>query len=122
MLCPLYVSVPHTVQVEDLRDCDAEYDIAGFHGCIVGSTDATHVPLENFCVSLHQAHLGFKSKSTMRTYNLSCNHHRQILHTTAGHPGRWNDKTLIRCNNFMLNLWDGVVNETIDFELRLNKE
>ena len=27
-------------------------------------------------------------------------------------------KTLIRFDNFMLNLWDGVVNETMDFELR----
>ena len=85
----LYGSVPHTV--EELRDCEAEYDIAGFLGCI-GITDATHIPLENVCVSLRQVHLGFKSKSTMWTYNLTCNHRRQILHAMAGHPGRWNDK------------------------------
>ena len=63
--------------------------------------------------------LGFKSKSTMRTYNLTCNHRRQILHTTVGHPDRWNNKTLIRFDSFtMINLWDAVVNETMDFELR----
>jgi DDE superfamily endonuclease len=115
VLYPLYVSVPRTV--EELRDCEAEYEIAGFPGCI-GSTDATHIPLEKVCVSLRQAHLGFKSKSTMRTYNLTCNHRRQILHTTAGHPGRWNDKTLIRFDDFMLDLRNGSVNDMIDFELR----
>ena len=87
VLYPMYVSVPHSVDKE-LRDCKTEYAIAGFPGCI-GSTEATRIPPEKVCVSLRQqAHLGFKSKSTMRTYNLTCNHRRQILHTTAGHPER----------------------------------
>jgi len=101
VLYPTNESVPQTV--EELQDCENEYDIAGFPGCI-GSTDATHIPLEKVCVSLRQAHLGFKSKSTMRTYNLTCNHRRKILHTTSGHPGRWNDKTLVRFDSFMSNL------------------
>ena len=115
VLYPLYVSAPRTV--EELRDCEEEYATAGFPGCI-GSTDATHIPLEKVCFSLRQAHLGGKSKSTMRTYNLTCNHRRQILHTTSGHPGRWNDKTLIRFDSFMSELRDGAMNNTMDFELR----
>ncbi|KAI2492792.1 Plant transposon protein [Fragilaria crotonensis] len=67
---------------------------------------------------LRQAHLGAKSKSTMRTYNLTCNHRRQILHTTSGHPGRWNDKTLIRFDTFMSELRDGGLDDKMDFELR----
>ncbi|KAI2499473.1 Plant transposon protein [Fragilaria crotonensis] len=115
VLYPLYVSAPQTV--EALRDCEKEYNIAGFPGCI-GSNDATNIPLEKVCVLLRQAHLGFKSKSTMRTYNLTCNHRCQILHTTAGHPGRWNDKTLIRFDTFMSELRDGALNDKMDFELR----
>jgi hypothetical protein len=115
VLYPIYVSAPRTV--EELMDCEQEYNIAGFPGCI-GSTDATHIPLKKVCFSLRQAHLGAKSKSTMRTYNLTCNHWRQILHTTSGHPGRWNDKTLIRFDTFMSELRDGGLDDKMDFELR----
>ncbi|KAI2508462.1 Plant transposon protein [Fragilaria crotonensis] len=110
VLYPMYVSTPRTV--EELRECEREYSIAGFPGCI-GSTDATHIPLEKVCMSMRQAHLGHKSKVTMRTYNLTCNHRRKILHTTEGHPARWNDKTLIRFDNFMTELRDGALNENL---------
>ena len=43
MLYPMHVSAPRTE--EELRDCEQEYNLAGFPGCI-GSTDATHIPLE----------------------------------------------------------------------------
>ena len=86
VLYPTYVSVPQTV--EELQDCGNEYNIAGFLGCI-GSTDAAHIPLEKVCVSLRQAHLGFKSKSTIRTYNLS---YKQSSEKNLAHnirPPRW---------------------------------
>jgi hypothetical protein len=62
----------------------------------------------------------FKSKWMMRTYmyNLTCNHRRQILHTTTGHPGRWNDKTSIHFDKFVLELRDGALNNKMDFEVR----
>ncbi len=53
---------------------------------------------------MRQAHLDHKSIVTLRKYNLTCNHRRKILHTTEGHPARWNDKTLIRSDNFMSEL------------------
>lgn len=114
VLYPMYVSAPNTV--EELKDCEREYSIAGFPGCI-GSTDATHIPLEKVFTSMRQSHLGHKGKATMRTYNLTCNHRRKILHTTQGHPARWNDKTLVRFDTFMLELRDGALNEQFDFEL-----
>ena len=40
VLYPKYVSAPKTV--EEFRDCENEYNIAGFPGC----TDATHIPLK----------------------------------------------------------------------------
>jgi hypothetical protein len=111
-----YVYMPQ--MVEELKDCENENNIAGFPGCI-GSTDATHIPLEKVCVSLRQAHLGFKSKRTMRTYYyLTCNHRRKILHTTSGHPGRWIDKTLVRFDLFMSNLCDGAFDDKMEIELK----
>ena len=57
-------------------------------------------------------------ETTSRTYNLTVNHRRQILHTTTGHPGRWNDKTLIRFDTFMADLRDGAFDERINFKLK----
>jgi hypothetical protein len=99
-----YVTMPESIEV--LRECEKAYRIAGFPGCI-GSTDATHIPLDKVAFSLRQAHLGFKNSVTTRTYNLSVNHKRQILNSTTGHPGRWNDKTLVRFDPFVSHLQSG---------------
>jgi hypothetical protein len=56
-LYPKFVTMPSTIK--ELRDCEAEYHKAGFPGCI-GSTDATHIPLEKVSFGLRQAHLGYK--------------------------------------------------------------
>ena len=112
---PLYVKTPNTLQ--DLRACEKEYREAGFPGC-VGSTDATHIPLEKVSFALRQGHLGYKMSCTARTYNLTVNHRRQILHSTTGHPGRWNDKTQVRFDSFMTELQNGALNSTMSFELR----
>ena len=53
--------------------------------------------------------------ATTRTYNLTVNHKREILHTTTGHPGRW--KTLARFDHFLDELRNGGFNEQILFEL-----
>jgi hypothetical protein len=97
-LYPIYVKMPDSIQ--ELKECEMAYKMAGFPGCI-GSTDATHIPLERVAYVDRQNHLGFKSSTTTRTYNLTVNHKRQILHSTTGHPGRWNDKTLVRFDHYM---------------------
>jgi hypothetical protein len=128
VLYPMHVKVPKTLQdlrvkvpktLQDLRACEKEYSAAGFPGC-VGSTDATHIPLEKLSIGLRQGHLGYKMSSTARTYNLTINHRRQILHSTTGHPGRWNDKTLVRFDSFMSELRNGAFDSTMSFELKTN--
>jgi hypothetical protein len=89
--------------IEELRDCEAEYRSTGFPGCI-GRTDATHIPLEKVSFGLRQAHLGYKMSVTTLSYNLTVNHCQKILHITTGHPGCWNDKTLVRFDGFMQQL------------------
>jgi hypothetical protein len=76
-----------------------EMQVAGFHGA-VGSTHATHVVMERCKYALKQYHASPKTKHPARTYNLTINHWRQILSTTAGHPARWNDKTIILFDDF----------------------
>ena len=56
-----YVTLPSTL--DELKECELEYQKAGFHGCI-GSTDATHINIDKLNFGVRQAHLGFKSKET----------------------------------------------------------
>lgn len=44
---------------------------------------------------------GFKISMTTRTFDLTCSHRRQILSTTTVHPGRWNEKTLVKLDDFV---------------------
>jgi hypothetical protein len=109
-----FVVPPSTIQ--ELRECESEYRKAGFPGCI-GSTDATHITLEKVRFGIRQPHLGFKSSQTTRTYNVTVNHRRKILHSTTGHPGRWNDKTLVRFDGLMHQLREGDLNSSMSFNL-----
>ena len=78
-----------------------DYQKWGFPGC-VSSTDATHIALDNCAHHLRHIHKGFKLSLSSRTYNISVNHPRQILHLTSGHPRSW--------NNMMLQRFDEVMN------------
>lgn len=60
-----------------------EFEKAGFPGCI-GSCDCTHIATEKCQYNLKNAHTGRHKKNTTRTFNLTCNHRRRILHTTRG--------------------------------------
>ena len=73
--------------------------IAGFPGCL-GSTDATHILIEKCIHKLRNQHMSKKLPGTACTYNITVNHHWQILSTTTGHPCCWNNKTLILFDTF----------------------
>ncbi len=55
---------------------------------------------------------------TTRTYNLTVNHKRRILNSTTGHPGRSNDKTLVRFDGCVSQLQSGEFNNKLTFELK----
>ncbi len=93
-----------------------EFNLAGFPGC-VGLCDCTHIVTERCEYNLKNNHLGAKSFLTTRTFNLTCNHHRRILHTTNGGPGRWNDQSMVRLDTFVPGICDGTVLNGVDFEL-----
>lgn len=93
-----------------------EFRTAGLPGC-VGSMDATHVALEKCSFRLRQAHLAQKLPHAARTYNIVVNHRRRILSTTHGHPARWNDKSLVKFDPFVMGLKKKQIHQDLAFEL-----
>ena len=93
-----------------------EYSMVGFPGC-VGSCGCTHIVTDWCEYNLKNNHLGAKSSLTTRTFKSTCNHHRRILHTTIGGPGRWNDQSMVRMDSFVSGIRDGIILEDSNFEL-----
>ena len=81
--------------------------IAVYPGCI-GSADATHVIIDKCYRNLKNQNLGGKSSMTTRAFQITVNHRRRILATTAGMPGRWNDKTVVRFDGFINDIYRGL--------------
>jgi len=112
-----WVKVPS--DLAEVEDSMREYAQAGFPGCI-GSSDATHVTLEKCWAKIANMHLGGKSSHTTRAFNITVNHRRRILYTTKGHPGRWNDKTLVQFDRLLRGMREGALLEDIDFRCELS--
>ena len=109
----------HVLTPVDLAEAQsnmAEYAEAGFPGC-VGSSDCTHITTERCEYNPKSNHLGAKSSHTTRTFNLTCNHRRQILHTTHGGPGHWNGMTMVRFDTFLTDIRAGRILTGNQFEL-----
>ena len=93
-----------------------EYHRARFPGC-VGSSDCTHIVTDWCEYNLKNNYLGAKSSLTTWTFSLTCNHHRRILHTTIGGPGRWNDQSMVRMDFFVSGIRDRSILEDVNFKL-----
>ena len=89
---------------------------AGFNGC-VGSSDGTHVPMLKCTQWASNSNKGFKLNVPARTYNVTVDHSRRILHSTTGHPGTWNDKTLILFDEYICGVHGGTVHHDYIFHL-----
>ena len=90
--------------------------MASFDGC-VGSSVGTHIPVLKFSQWANNIHKGFKLNVTARTYNVTVDHSRRILGSTTGHPGTWNDKTLILFDDFICSVNNGKLHEDYEFKL-----
>ena len=99
-----------------VKDQEKVFASAGFDGCI-GSTDATHVPMLKYPHWAHNNHKGFKLSAPARTYNVTVDHSRRILGTTSGHPGTWNDKSLILYDELICQVKKGVIPDNFSFKL-----
>ena len=104
------------VHLAEAQSNMSEYAEVGFPGC-VGSSDCTHIITERCEYNLKNNHLGGKSSQTARTFNLTCNHRRRILHTTRGGPARWSDMTMIWFDSFLTFVRAGSILTNNEFEL-----
>ena len=114
-LYPKWVKRPETP--EEVEDCMSEFKEAGFDGCI-GSADVTHVILEKCSSRLKNQHLGSKSSHTTRAFQIVVNHRRQIIASTVGFPGRWNDQTVVRFDGFVTDIQRGFYLQDNKFTLK----
>jgi hypothetical protein len=108
--------VVHPTNAEEAATYTHEMGIAGFDGC-VGSTDATHVGMERCSYRVANVNTGSKLSMPSRTYNMTVNHRRHILSTTRGHPARWNDKTLVLFDLFVVGIYEGRFLSEVEFNL-----
>ena len=115
-----YVSDP-AIDI-DVSEREKLFKLAGFDGCI-GSCDATHIPMVRCAHWAQNLHKGYKLNFPARTYNVTCDHSRRILGSTPGHPGTWNDKTLILFDELIFQVHDGKIPNDYEFTLlELNKD
>ena len=109
-----YVVTPRNS--EEAASHMVEYEKAGFPGC-VGSCDCTHIATEKCQYNLKNNHTGRNKKATTRTFNLTANYRRRILHSTCGGPGRWNDQTMVTYDGFITGMHEGTELSDVQFQL-----
>ena len=117
-LYPVWVRRPTTD--EEVEDCMSEFTAAGFDGCI-GSADVTHILMEKCHARLKNQNKGAKDAHTTRAYQLVVNHRRQIIASTVGFPGRWNDTSVVRFDDFITDIHRGNYLADNEFILLNNK-
>jgi len=109
-----YVRMP--TAAAECHDHRHEFDMGGLTGAGF-STDATNAIMWRCSHHLKQANMGFKQSHPARSYNMCVNHRRQMLHSTAGHPSRWNDKTLACYDKFLSLVHQGKILSDVQFDL-----
>ena len=108
--------VRHPSTAEEANKHCHEYTMAGFPGCL-GSTDATHVVHLGIPAWLREVHSSHKEGHPARTYNCTVNHRRMALFCTEGHPCTYNDKHLIKLDQFVNGMQVGKILSDRTFEL-----
>ena len=106
----------------DTSQIEKIFRLAGFNGCM-GSSDGTHIGMLCCPSWAFHNHKGFKLAMPSRNYNATVTHWKQILGTTCGHPGTWNDKSLILFDELIQGVHEGKFMAKEEFKLfELNKD
>ena len=109
-----YVLTP--LKTMDVSRIEKLFRIAGFNGCM-GSSDGTHVGLLSCPTWAFHNHKGFKLAVPSRNYNATVTHWKQIMGTTYGHPGTWNDTSVILFDELIQSIYDGKLMADKEFQL-----
>lgn len=94
----------------------SEFQLAGMPGACA-SSDATSIVHKMCSHRIQRVHKGFKTKYPTRTFNLTVNHRREILGSTRGHPGSFNDKTVVMYDDFIMDIKQGHIFSDYEFKL-----
>ena len=100
----------------DMSKFERIFALAGFNGA-VGSSDGTHIGMLSCPCWATNNNKGHKLAVPSRNFNTTVAHTRQILGTTCGHPGTWNDKTLILFDDLIRGVQDGKYLSENEFNL-----
>ena len=65
----------------------------------------------------HNVKNGFKISVPTQTYNVTVDHSCCILNTTMGHPGTWNNKTLVLFDELVCKVRNGDIPDNFEFIL-----
>jgi DDE superfamily endonuclease len=109
-----YVVMPTTTEllIQNMKD----YARLGFHGA-VGSMDATHIASDRIFRGDANLHSGWKLDRPSRSYNITVNNKLKILYSTRGFPAKWNDKTIVRMDDFCISIKASNIGKDITFDL-----
>ena len=91
------------------------FNITGSNG-YYGSSD-THIGLLSCPSQAFNNHKGFKLAVSSINYNATVMYWRQIIGTTFGHPGTWNEKTLILFDELIKSVHNSKIMKDKEFEL-----
>ena len=114
--------VLNSLNTVDTARIEKIFRLAGFNGAM-GSSDGTHIGMLCCPSWAFHNHKGFKLAMPSRNYNATVTHWKQILGTTCGHPGTWNDKSLILFDELIQGVHEGKLMDKEEFKLfELNKD
>eukprot|EP00041_Stephanoeca_diplocostata_P006072 m.74419 g.74419 ORF g.74419 m.74419 type:complete len:485 (-) comp16158_c0_seq21:95-1549(-) len=98
-----YVHAPENE--EQLQKCMKLYEEVGLPGC-VASVDGVHVPWER-CPTEYRSWFVGKSGFPTIAFNVAVSHSGNIMHVDGPHPGTRNDKTIVKCDKFVMDIKNG---------------
>ena len=96
------------------------YSKMGLPGCI-GSADCVHVKWDRCPVELHHLCSG-KEGYPILAYSVTVDHHRRILGATRSNYGARNDKTIVRLDDYIMDVKNEIVHNDIEFDVLINGE
>ena len=114
--------VINALDTTDTSAIEKIFRLAGFNGAM-GSSDGTHIGMLCCPSWAFINHKGFKLAIPSRNYNATVTHWKQILGTTCGHPGTWNDKSIVLFDELIQGVHEGKLLADKEFQLfELNQE
>ena len=93
----------------------AIYEKMGLPGCI-GSTDCVHIKWDRCPVGLTNVCKGKEGYPSL-VYSCTVDHHRRILGVTRSNYGTRNDKTIVRLDNYITDVRNGIVHGDTEYDI-----